>query len=136
MSELVIAGNALETLPAEIGSCSELTRLDASSNKISRLPENSLARCERLTVLVLDGNRLSGLPRDLLTGAKALHTLGLRGNEVTIEKLREEAAGWKEFEGRRVQAANARLAGRVDVAGGKGGGAFDATADAEEWIKW
>ena len=135
LSELVVAGNALTTIPIEIGSCSSLTRLDASSNKISSLPENSLARCGRLTVLVLDGNRLSSLPRDLLSGAAALHTLGLRGNELTLDGLRA-TEGWEAFEGRRVKAADARLAGRVDVAGGKGGGAFDATADAEEWIKW
>ena len=135
LSELVVAGNALTTIPVEIGSCSSLTRLDASSNKISSLPENSLARCGRLTVLVLDGNRLSSLPRDLLSGAAALHTLGLRGNELTLDGLRA-TEGWEAFEGRRVKAADARLAGRVDVAGGKGGGAFDATADAEEWIKW
>ena len=135
LSELVVAGNALTTIPVEIGSCSSLTRLDASSNKISSLPENSLARCGRLTVLVLDGNRLSSLPRDLLSGAAALHTLGLRGNELTLDGLRA-TEGWEAFEGRRVKAADARLAGRVDVAGGKGAGAFDATADAEEWIKW
>ena len=130
-----MSGNALATLPLEIGECSSLTRLDASSNKISSLPENSLARCKALTVLVLDSNRLSALPRDLFSGAGALHTLGLRGNEVTIDKLRETES-WANFEERRVKAADARLAGRVDVAGGKGGGAFDATADAEEWIKW
>ena len=135
LSELVVVGNALETLPPEIGECSSLTRLDASSNKISSLPEGSLARCERLTVLRLDGNRLSSLPRDLLSGAAALHTLGLRGNEVTLDKLRE-TEGWSEFEARRKKAADARLSGRIDLAGGKGGGAFDATADAEEWIKW
>jgi len=135
LSELVLAGNELETLPAEIGGCSSLSRLDAGGNRISTLPENSLARCERLAVLRLDGNRLATLPKDLFGGAKALHTLGLRGNEVTLDKLRE-AESWREFEARRVKAADARLAGRVDVAGGKGGGAFDATADAEEWIKW
>lgn len=135
LSELVVAGNELTTLPVEIGECSSLTRLDASSNKIFALPENSLARCERLTVLRLDGNRLSSLPRDLFASAKALHTLGLRGNEVTLDKLRE-TENWELFESRRLKAADARLAGRVDVAGGKGGGAFDATADAEEWIKW
>lgn len=135
LSELVVAGNELTTLPVEIGECSSLTRLDASSNKIFALPENSLARCARLTVLRLDGNRLSSLPRDLFASAKALHTLGLRGNEVTLDKLRE-TENWELFESRRLKAADARLAGRVDVAGGKGGGAFDATADAEEWIKW
>ena len=135
LSELVVAGNALEALPPEIGDCSSLTRLDASSNRIAALPEGSLARCERLTVLRLDGNRLSRLPRDLLLGARALHTLGLRGNEVTLDKLRE-TEGWGDFEARRVKAADARLSGRVDLAGGRGGGAFDATADAEEWIKW
>ena len=83
VTDLELSGNNLRgTLPADLGTLSNLITLDLSDNRLSgAIPD--LTALTRLTTLNLGDNQMSGtIPGDLgsLTGLK---TLSLRGNGLT-----------------------------------------------------
>ncbi|RDK02932.1 leucine-rich repeat-containing protein kinase family protein [Paraburkholderia lacunae] len=58
---LILTDNEIETLPAEIGNCTQLQKLMLAGNRLQTLPE-TLAACTRLELLRLAANQLSELP--------------------------------------------------------------------------
>ena len=62
---LILTDNALEVLPPEIGSCSQLQKLMLAGNRLTALPA-TLARCTNLELLRIAANRLTALPAWLL----------------------------------------------------------------------
>ncbi|MFM0738006.1 leucine-rich repeat-containing protein kinase family protein [Paraburkholderia xenovorans] len=58
---LVLTDNEIETLPAEIGACTQLQKLMLAGNRLRNLPDE-LAACSRLELLRLAANRLDALP--------------------------------------------------------------------------
>ena len=62
---LQVRGNALTELPEEVGDCAALESLYASSNRLKNLPR-ALGRCTSLKLLTVNGNaRLTTLPAEL-----------------------------------------------------------------------
>ena len=62
---LILTDNEIDTLPAEIGACTQLQKLMLAGNRLRTLPEE-LAACSRLELLRLAANQLSELPAWLL----------------------------------------------------------------------
>ena len=62
---LILTDNEIDTLPAEIGTCTQLQKLMLAGNRLRTLPEE-LAACSRLELLRLAANQLSELPAWLL----------------------------------------------------------------------
>lgn len=62
---LILTDNAVETLPAEIGHCTQLQKLMLAGNRLRELPD-SLSQCHRLELLRIAANRLERFPRWLL----------------------------------------------------------------------
>jgi hypothetical protein len=109
---LILTDNEIETLPAQIGGCSQLQKLMLAGNRLRALPDE-LAACSRLELLRLAANRLSGLPAWLLRlprlswlayagnpFSEALETAaltdtpidGIRWDELTLEQALGEGA--------------------------------------------
>jgi hypothetical protein len=63
---LILTGNQIETLPPEIGTCTQLQKLMLAGNRLQALPAE-LAACSRLELIRLAANRLTELPAWLLT---------------------------------------------------------------------
>ncbi|XP_058116503.1 leucine-rich repeat-containing protein 28, partial [Anopheles coustani] len=78
---LCLAGNVIDTLPAQIGHLECLETLDLSDNSLQRLP-HTLGQLGRLTRLLLNGNLLTHLPPEL-GHLKRLEVLELRKNRLT-----------------------------------------------------
>lgn len=62
---LILTDNCLETLPAELGDCSELQKLMLAGNRLRELPA-SLAKLHKLELLRIAANQLPALPDFLL----------------------------------------------------------------------
>ena len=62
---LILTDNEIDTLPAEIGTCTQLQKLMLAGNRLRTLPEE-LTACARLELLRLAANQLSELPAWLL----------------------------------------------------------------------
>ncbi|TCW77881.1 protein kinase [Burkholderia sp. SRS-46] len=62
---LILTDNAIETLPAELGKCSQLQKLMLAGNRLRALPED-MAACSRLELVRVAANQLSALPAWLL----------------------------------------------------------------------
>jgi hypothetical protein len=75
---LILTGNSITSLPAEIGSCTELQKAILSGNLISTLPIE-MASCSKLELLRIAANRFEALPEWLLQMPK-LSWLGFSGN--------------------------------------------------------
>ena len=78
---LILTDNALNTLPAEIGQCTQLQKLMLAGNQLRSLPAE-LAHCTRLELLRISANQLSELPPWLLTMPR-LTWLAFAGNPFT-----------------------------------------------------
>lgn len=65
----------LESIPAEIGLCSKLVKLDLVDNKLKTLPPE-LADCPALETLFLDGNPIESLP--IIPSLQSLHLSGIQ----------------------------------------------------------
>ncbi|MGZ2747396.1 protein kinase [Burkholderia stagnalis] len=62
---LILTDNAIDTLPPELGHCSQLQKLMLAGNRLRALPEEMTA-CSRLELVRLSANRLNALPAWLL----------------------------------------------------------------------
>lgn len=91
LEHLDVSGNALEDLPSVCGNQS-LVRLDASDNRLARLPED-LSECPKLRQLVVNGNdHLAALPQDLGLFQPELGGVWARGCGLTALPSALEAA--------------------------------------------
>ncbi|WNW10505.1 leucine-rich repeat-containing protein kinase family protein [Pseudomonas sp. DTU_2021_1001937_2_SI_NGA_ILE_001] len=75
---LILTDNHLESLPEQLGHCSDLQKLMLAGNRLRSLPA-SLANCDRLELLRIASNRLDTLP-DWLLSMPALAWLAHAGN--------------------------------------------------------
>ena len=107
MTELYVASNKIQELPAAIGQLRALRHLDASNNLLKGLPRE-LGMCVYLKNLFLFDNQLSTLPNEL-GSLHQLEMLGIEGNthmdqdirsmimdkgtKALIHELRESAPG-------------------------------------------
>ncbi|XP_052872772.1 leucine-rich repeat-containing protein 57-like [Anopheles cruzii] len=78
---LCLAGNVIDTLPAQLGGLQCLETLDLSDNSLQQLPP-SLGQLRRLTKLLLNGNWLPTLPSEL-GQLHRLEVLEVRKNRLT-----------------------------------------------------
>lgn len=85
---LILTDNEIETLPAEIGHCTQLQKLMLAGNRLSHLPDD-MAACTRLELLRLAANRFDELPAWLLRLPR-LAWLAYAGNPFT-EALEQAA---------------------------------------------
>ena len=85
---LTLTDNAIESMPEEIGDCSELQKLMLAGNRLQSLP-TSLVRCSRLELLRVSANRLPSLPA-WLQDLPRLSWLACAGNP--FNEAREAAA--------------------------------------------
>ena len=80
---LDLAGNNLHgTLPAKLGTVTQLASLDLSGNQLSDAIPPELRGLSRLTTLDLGANRLNGAIPPGLVELSALESLDLRGNQL------------------------------------------------------
>ena len=63
---LILTDNQLESVPDEIGNCTQLQKLMLAGNRLRELPE-SLAACTQLELLRIAANQFTALPTWLLT---------------------------------------------------------------------
>ena len=75
---LILTDNQIETLPPEIGSCTQLKKLMLAGNRLQALPLD-MAKCSGLELLRLSANHLTQFPDFLLTLPK-LSWLAYAGN--------------------------------------------------------
>ncbi|MEX8518828.1 MAG: leucine-rich repeat-containing protein kinase family protein [Leptothrix sp. (in: b-proteobacteria)] len=75
---LILTDNAIEALPAGLGSCPQLQKLMLAGNRLSQLPED-LSTCGQLELLRIAANRLTELP-DWLLSLPRLSWLAYAGN--------------------------------------------------------
>ncbi|OYO25660.1 leucine-rich repeat-containing protein kinase family protein [Janthinobacterium sp. PC23-8] len=85
---LTLTDNAIETIPEELGDCSQLQKLMLAGNCLRSLPD-SLARCSRLELLRISANLLPSLPA-WLQDLPRLSWLACAGNP--FNEAREAAA--------------------------------------------
>ncbi|MGX9731068.1 leucine-rich repeat-containing protein kinase family protein [Janthinobacterium aestuarii] len=85
---LTLTDNAIESMPDELGKCSELQKLMLAGNCLSHLPA-TLAACHRLELVRIAANRFPALP-DCLLSLPRLSWLAYAGNPFT--EARELAA--------------------------------------------
>ena len=124
---LILTDNAVPTLPATIGRCTQLQKLMLAGNALTELPVE-LAACTRLELLRIAANRLTALPAWLLTMPQ-LAWLAYAGNPFSADEEVAAAAGahpaiaWNELtmahklgEGASGVIAQAVLRGAHDVA--------------------
>jgi len=79
--EIVVLGNRLKNLPAEIGQLNQLRVLSLEYNQIDTLPLD-ITRLTNLRHLHLSNNHLDYLPPEV-TKITSLHRLGLTGNHIS-----------------------------------------------------
>jgi GTPase SAR1 family protein len=82
---LILSGNQLKTLPAEIGKLKNLTALDLSNNQLTSLPAE-IGELKNLTELYLSGNQLKTLPAEIVE-LKNLIRFDLYGNPLESPPL-------------------------------------------------
>ncbi|MGU7770625.1 leucine-rich repeat-containing protein kinase family protein [Burkholderia sp. MR1-5-21] len=75
---LILTDNEIESLPAEIGRCTQLQKLMLAGNRLRALPDE-MAACTRLELVRLSANRLTALP-DWLLRLPRLAWLAYAGN--------------------------------------------------------
>ena len=80
---LILTGNQIETLPPELGCCSQLQKLMLSGNRLQTLPEE-LAACSQLELLRIAANRFTALPEWLFEMPR-LAWLAYAGNPCSTE---------------------------------------------------
>ena len=80
---LILTGNMIEELPAEIGNCKHLKKLLLSGNLLTDLPREMVA-CTELELIRIAANRLSVLP-DWLLQLPKLAWLGINGNPICAD---------------------------------------------------
>jgi hypothetical protein len=80
---LILTDNAIETLPQEIGQCSEMQKLMLAGNRLAALPDE-LARCRKLELLRIAANRLTALP-NWLQHLPRLSWLAFGGNPFCVD---------------------------------------------------
>ncbi|WP_232731411.1 leucine-rich repeat-containing protein kinase family protein [Janthinobacterium sp. 67] len=85
---LTLTDNAIESMPDELGKCSQLQKLMLAGNCLSHLPA-TLAACRRLELVRIAANRFTALP-DCLLSLPRLSWLAYAGNPFT--EARELAA--------------------------------------------
>lgn len=85
---LILTDNRIQSLPSNLGQCSELQKLMLAGNQLSSLPD-SLALCHNLELIRISANRLASLPAWLLSLPK-LTWLAYAGNPF-VEKLESQA---------------------------------------------
>eukprot|EP00033_Pygsuia_biforma_P005304 GCRY01005845.1.p1 GENE.GCRY01005845.1~~GCRY01005845.1.p1 ORF type:complete len:394 (-),score=50.53 GCRY01005845.1:38-1219(-) len=83
LETLVISGTCIETLPREIGNCTELTVLNLNHNKIGKLP-GAISHCKKLAVLDVSHNQLHKLPA-IFNDLSSLSELHLDGNPWNVK---------------------------------------------------
>jgi hypothetical protein len=81
LTRIVLFGNRLTTIPAEVANLDRLEYIDLSANSIARLPVE-LGLLKRLEYLDLGGNRLTELP-DSVSNLVNLRVLDVRENQLT-----------------------------------------------------
>ena len=79
---LILSGQHLTELPAEIGQLSSLKTLELHRNQLTSLPE-SISQLTSLEKLDLSGNQLTSLPESI-SQLSSLKTLDLSGNQLTL----------------------------------------------------
>ncbi|XP_076101991.1 slit homolog 2 protein-like isoform X2 [Mytilus galloprovincialis] len=79
-TELYLDVNKITHLTTEIGSLTNLRRLDLSNNLLVTLPENIFSNCTQLTALILSYNHLECMADTTLSSLKRLRVLSLHGN--------------------------------------------------------
>lgn len=75
---LILTDNRIESLPPEIGQCTEMQKLMLSGNRLTALPPE-LAHCGKLELLRISANKLPALP-DWLPAMPRLAWLAFAGN--------------------------------------------------------
>jgi hypothetical protein len=97
LRSLVLTGNNIESLPDELGQCTELQKLMMAGNRLTRLPE-SLAACKRLELVRIAANQLRDLPQWLLR-MPALAWLAFAGNPLRDEHTQQphEQIPWSQL---------------------------------------
>jgi len=85
---LVLTGNQISALPADMGRCADLQKLMLSGNQLSALPPE-MAACQRLELLRIAANRFTALP-DWLLALPRLAWLAYAGNP--LDERAEAAA--------------------------------------------
>eukprot|EP00929_Paragymnodinium_shiwhaense_P070002 TRINITY_DN35392_c0_g1_i1.p1 TRINITY_DN35392_c0_g1~~TRINITY_DN35392_c0_g1_i1.p1 ORF type:complete len:282 (-),score=79.88 TRINITY_DN35392_c0_g1_i1:226-1071(-) len=109
LEELDLSGNALQSLPASLGSVKTLTRLRVDKNELEELPEE-FGGLIKLNYLDAAGNKLRGVPPPLLSQTD-LAELWLKGNPIDRLEL-QKTPGFDAFMQRRKQ----RLDQKIDQA--------------------
>lgn len=96
---LILTDNLLETLPDELGDCTELQKLMLAGNRLRALPA-SLARLDKLELLRIAANQLTSLPDELLR-LPCLAWLAYAGNpfaSVAAAQPQAVAVSWFELQ--------------------------------------
>lgn len=88
---LILTNNRIRSLPAEIGSCSQLQKLMLAGNELAGLP-GTLADCRRLELVRLSANQLQAFP-ELLLSLPRLSWLAYSGNPFCAEIEAKAVAG-------------------------------------------
>uniref|UniRef100_A0A7N8WY52 Uncharacterized protein n=1 Tax=Mastacembelus armatus TaxID=205130 RepID=A0A7N8WY52_9TELE len=77
LCRLLLAGNLLEELPAEVKALQLLTELDLSGNRLENLPPALFSSCLELRILNVSHNSLSSLPEGIAASIQALSCVPL-----------------------------------------------------------
>ncbi|XP_021366210.1 PH domain leucine-rich repeat-containing protein phosphatase 2-like isoform X2 [Mizuhopecten yessoensis] len=78
---LEIARNKLKVLPSWVSECFFLVKLDASHNRLRRLPGKLFVNAQKLKILMLGHNRLTELPLEM--ESTVIEELHLQHNDLT-----------------------------------------------------
>lgn len=106
---LNLGDNLLESIPAEVGSLSNLVNLNLASNRLQSLPA-SLIRLYKLKCLSLHNNKLSTLPPEIV--AINLVELSLRNNPLVarfVKSMTFEVPSLLELAGRSIKLAHLQV---------------------------
>lgn len=87
---LILTDNDVETLPPEIGACTQLQKLMLAGNRLRALPE-TMAACTRLELVRIAANQFDALPGWLLRLPR-LAWLAYAGNPFNAERERAAQA--------------------------------------------
>jgi len=85
---LILTGNEIEEIPAEVGQCHGLQKCMLSGNRLSGLPD-AMRNCRKLALLRLSSNLLEEVPEWLLEMPE-LAFLSFAGNPCVVSEEEEE----------------------------------------------
>ncbi|VDM97626.1 unnamed protein product [Thelazia callipaeda] len=85
LTELILSGNRITSVPLQMGELTNLTSLNLSNNWLKTIP-NELSRCLLLSKLDLSFNRFDQIPDVFLTLKRVSH-LEMAGNNITSSAL-------------------------------------------------